>query len=259
MYNLFIVDDDYWMRNYLKESLKWETFGVRFAGDAGGSAEACEKLELIHVDILITDIKMPGMDGIQLSELVIKKNPDVRIILISSYKEFEYARRAIGLGIMDYIMKPVEEEILADIIKKAVDSLNKKRQAVDICLPTSGVAGEQLNGTSNKLLQDVFILINEHYHEEQSLEKIAAKINVHPVYLCRLFKKETGENLIQYIMRYRIEKAMKILCHQDKNISKVASMVGYESLRTFTRVFKKITQMTPGEYRRKIVDNQVNK
>lgn len=124
MYSLLVVDDDYWMRKYLKENINWSDYNVSLAGEAEDGEDALEKLSQLSIDILILDINLPGISGIELMEIVIKRYPHIKAILISGYKEFEYARRAVSLGVLDYILKPVEEEKLISIVSGAVNELN---------------------------------------------------------------------------------------------------------------------------------------
>lgn len=538
MYSLLVVDDDYWMRKHLKENIPWADYNILLSGEAEDGEEAMEKLSQLNIDILIVDINLPGISGIDLVEIVIKQYPHIKIILISGYKEFEYARRAVGLGVLDYVLKPFEEEKLISVVAKAikeldalkvntlkiekinriadisVELLRKKfyeeliskdndvmwvREKIDSlqlnldvddryavlileidnlnsaignmsieeiytlksgiieltgkilsnCLNaiiiesggpryaaivssgghgnisdfnnilmtegecvrksvlecfnhtvtigvgnicenifgtrrsyenagkilagkffagnnrlltalnnSGGEAGslsykgilkeiiegirkcdreivaellckfkaaiknktgndnnyikrtiihfieemldqsgksvldndlvfgdlninsiiygcetldeifiylesilnllinqvlEQRNNKTRNLVGDILKYIEENYSEDLYLDKIAAKVEMHPVYLCRVFKKETGENLIHYLMKFRIEKSKQLLCNPGIKIYEIALMVGYENMKTFSRIFKTVVGQTPKEFREKYI------
>lgn len=118
MIKVFLVEDEIVMREGIKNNIKWEQEGFEFVGEASDGELAYPLIQKTHPDILITDIKMPFMDGLELSRLVKHEMPDVKIIILSGYDEFEYAKEAISIGITDYLVKPIAGAQLLEAVKK---------------------------------------------------------------------------------------------------------------------------------------------
>jgi two-component system response regulator YesN len=107
MLKVFLVEDEVVVREGMKNNIHWEKEGFIFVGEASDGELAYPLIQKTRPDILITDIKMPFMDGLELSRLVKQEMPDVKIIVLSGYDEFEYAKEGISIGITDYLVKPI--------------------------------------------------------------------------------------------------------------------------------------------------------
>ena len=116
MLQLLIVDDSKWVREGLAKVIDWKSLNISVAGACSTAAKACEVFLNNRIDILLTDIKMVGMDGLELAEFVHLHYPDTRIILISAYKEFDYAYKAVQLGVAGYVLKPIVPEDLIQVM-----------------------------------------------------------------------------------------------------------------------------------------------
>lgn len=127
MYKVFLVEDEVIMRNGIKNNISWEAEGFSFVGEAGDGELALPLIKKHKPDILITDIKMPFMDGLELSKMVRQELPDTKIIFLSGYGEFDYARHAIQVGAADYLLKPVNAAMLLAAVHKVADQIDKER------------------------------------------------------------------------------------------------------------------------------------
>lgn len=125
MIKIMIVDDIPIFLEYLKGFINWEEYGFQICAQASNGKEAYEKIEECYPDVILTDITMPYMDGLELAELVMKQYPDISVILITGNNEFEYARKALKIGVCDYIVKPFEKEELLLSLLKLQDNINK--------------------------------------------------------------------------------------------------------------------------------------
>ena len=125
MVKVFLVEDEAIIRHGIRDNIDWASHGFEFAGEAGDGEYAYPLILKAQPDILVTDIKMPFMDGLELSRLVKKALPRTRIIVLSGYNEFEYAKEAIKIGISDYLLKPVSSAGLIDALKKAANGKNR--------------------------------------------------------------------------------------------------------------------------------------
>ena len=131
MVKVFLVEDEAIIRRGIRDNIDWASHGFEFAGEAGDGEYAYPLILKAQPDILVTDIKMPFMDGLELSRLVKKALPRTRIIVLSGYNEFEYAKEAIKIGISDYLLKPVSSAGLIDALKKAADEIMELLLAVN--------------------------------------------------------------------------------------------------------------------------------
>lgn len=128
MLKIFLVEDEIIIRQGIKCNINWEEEGYIFIGEASDGELAYPMIRELRPDIVITDIKMPFLDGIQLSKLVKKEMPDIRIIILSGYEEFEYAKEAINIGVEEYLLKPVDKNILLEAIKKVDKAIQEERE-----------------------------------------------------------------------------------------------------------------------------------
>lgn len=126
MVKLFLAEDEIVMREGIKKHIDWEGEGISFVGEAGDGELAYPMILNLKPDILITDIKMPFMDGLQLSELVKKELPDIHIIILSGYDEFSYAQKAVSLGVSEYLLKPIAPAKLLSAVRKAAEEIEKE-------------------------------------------------------------------------------------------------------------------------------------
>lgn len=128
MQKVFLVEDEIVMREGIKNNIAWESEGFLFVGEASDGELAYPMIKATKPDILITDIKMPFMDGLELSRMVKKEFPNIKIIILSGYNEFDYAKQAINIGVTDYLLKPISSSKLIEAIKKVREIINKETQ-----------------------------------------------------------------------------------------------------------------------------------
>ena len=124
---VLIVDDEYLIRNLLRMRVDWQQQGMHIVGEASNAAEALEQVELLHPDIVFTDIYMPSMDGIELSGLILERYPSVKIVVVTGHDEFEYARQSVKLGISDFILKPIRATELLQVTTKLRAAIEQER------------------------------------------------------------------------------------------------------------------------------------
>lgn len=234
--NIVLVDDEPKIRQGMARLIsKREGWNVDKTFD--NAKEAVEYLEESQIDVLITDIRMPGQSGLEMIEAIRMTHPDLAIIILSGYTEFTYAQKAISLGVIRYLTKPTNPKELIEIleyVEKQIDYQEIKIVELE---------------NSNILVEKAMEYVAKNYNKKISLKVIAEEMFISPNYLCRLFKQETGINLVEYITQYRIEQAKKYLKNIELRVAEVAEMVGYHDTKYFSSSFKKITGMTPVEYR----------
>ena len=128
MLKVFLVEDEVVMRKGIKNNIPWEKEGFVFVGEASDGELAYPLIKKTKPDILITDIKMPFMDGLELSSIVKKEMPNTKIIILSGYGEFDYAKQAISIGVTDYLLKPISSAKLLESIKEVAAVIEKEQE-----------------------------------------------------------------------------------------------------------------------------------
>ncbi len=127
MLRVFLVEDESIIRETLRDTVPWAQYGYTFAGEAGDGEMALPLIRQLKPDVLITDIRMPFMDGLALSELVRREFPEMKIIIISGYDDFEYARQAISIGVDQYLLKPITKKALLDVLEELKKKIEGER------------------------------------------------------------------------------------------------------------------------------------
>lgn len=211
---------------------------------------AFDNIESLKPDIVLTDIKMPIMDGLDLARKVFQEQLDTDMIIISGYSEFEYARRAIKYGVVDYILKPIDKKELIEIL----NSIKQNKSSNSI--PETYTKDADFKSIA-EIIQEMKEYIIENYDKDISLEKLAKnKYYINYSYLSRVFKEKTGLSFTKYIIKVRMEKAREYIENDNCiSVSEVALKVGYNDVSNFIQIFKKYYGYTPGTCSKKIYDN----
>lgn len=265
MYNVLIADDEQYICSLLKRLIPWETFKLNLVGTVNSGEQVLEVISDRKVDILLTDIRMPGIDGIMLLERLSEKYPGIQVIIISGYDDFLYAQKAVRFGAVEYVLKPVEAEVLSHALRSAIQRLDhakqnseyvsKLKREISILQQTatnqdmdSNEAMDDLENCHRAVLKSIKY-IEENYNQDISMEEAAGAVFMNPAYFSQLFKREVGIGFKEYLTNYRIEKAKLLLKQPFLKINDVANLVGYRDIGYFGRIFKARTGYTPSEYK----------
>jgi YesN/AraC family two-component response regulator len=204
---------------------------------------------------------MPFMNGLELAERLYAEELGSKVIILTGYKDFEYAQAAIKFGVIDFLLKPCPEEEVCRAIARARQTVlaSKGRQQ-----PERKSSGEaRMDGSEAKLehelpsnarsetaIQRALQYINENYMEKCSLQEVASIVYLNPKYFSLLFKRETGESFVNHVNNIRLEQAAFLLNNTDWKVTRVATTVGYDDPNYFITLFRKKYNLTPGEYRK---------
>ena len=364
MVKVFLVEDEAIIRRGIKKNVEWEKNGFTFVGEAGDVEYAYPQILKTEPDILITDIKMPFMDGLELSRLVKKALPDTKIIILSGYNEFDYAKEAITIGISEYLLKPVTAASLTAVLRKVREEIREEKEKSRL-LERYFVSYEQYNefldktdytGVNRKLIEDFLKLgsageeglfvdeyfaavgennykslllrqymtidifycaqeffkglhvsteelapefgdikyipkiagsveetmhylkklfetalserdkvsgnrygslidtakqyLKEHFESNEiSLNTVAAEVGVSSSYFSSIFKQETGQSFVEYLTKLRIDKACELLRCTTLRSAEIGERVGYNDPHYFSATFKKVTGVSPKDYK----------
>ncbi|WP_339225037.1 response regulator [Paenibacillus sp. FSL H8-0332] len=262
---VLIVDDEYYFRQLLIRLVDWEAAGFEVAAEADDGSAALQIIGEQSIDLIITDIEMPNMNGLEFIGEVRKLNSAAKLIFITSYDNFSYAQQAISLGADHYLLKPVDEDAVERALHTIRTQLTEKWEAEryinrlrikagDVQEPQAGDARAQKRQSSGTaLIGKTIAYVTAHYAEDTlSLQSTASALFVNPSYLSHAFKKETGESFVEYVTNVRLGEAMKLLSQGASEeeapapkIATIARQVGYKDPFYFSKCFKKRYGMTP--------------
>lgn len=242
MYKAIIVDDMTLVRDAIRLLAQWDTFGIEKIFEADNAQNALEIICHEQPDIIITDMKMPVMDGTQLLKKIEELQIKSKIIVISGFSDYKYTRLAIQAGVIDYILKPIDPQDLNNALAAAVTALETESE-------TSISNGTETSSIKNKVICDVIAYIDIHYLSDITLTDIAEHFFLSKEHLSRLFKKETGQNLFSYIMQLKLTEAKRLLQTTDLTLDDIAYHLSFSNGNYFSKVFKKNCGLSPSEYR----------
>lgn len=246
MFNIMIVDDEELERKALKVILK-ELKEVNIIAEACNGREAIEFDKKYNPDLIIMDVKMPGFDGCKAAEIIKANNKERIIIMVTAHDDFELVRKALVLGVNDYILKPVRPREIINIVNNIIVNykINNKGENTD----NKSIIEEYKEEISP--IDKALKYIDENFKDNINLNTIADKCNLSSCYFSKLFKREVGVNFSQYLKNKKIQHAKKLLKTTEIPILNIAIDLGFEDCGYFIRVFKNIEGITPKKYREK--------
>jgi two-component system response regulator YesN len=255
---LLIVDDELEIREGMNRSVPWAENGITVIGTAANGREALRLIETMNPDIVLLDIIMPLMNGLEVLDHLpgIKRTPE--IIILSGHDDFKYCQHALRHGAADYLLKPCHpQEILAVInnLKRQILAFEAQSGQPQHLVAQSSQNINQireqqpLHKHSWKVVKHAVEYMENHFTENLNLEKVAQTVFVSPGYLSTLFKQELQRNFVDYLHEIRIRKAKELLANIHLKIYEVAIRVGYKDAKYFSQVFKKLTGLAPNQYR----------
>lgn len=264
---LLAVDDEPIICKGILELIEWERYGFKTMDYRTGSKQALEAARQHQYDLVITDIRMPEISGLELIGMMKEQELCDNFIIISGYAEFEYARTAIEYGVHDYLIKPVSCEKLTAIVEKITNYISgigrnlqnqnaviakKDLQKIEQSTGEPGHAGmiNYSNIHRKRLIEDILNYTHDNFDKDISLASISKVFYINPVYLGQQFINGVGMKFSEYLNIYRINKAVELLTADDCMVYEICKAIGYNDLNYFYRVFKKTTGQTPAEYRK---------
>ena len=256
MYKVLIVEDEDIIRKGLLFMVNWQEADCVVVGEAVDGLEGLEKIRETNPDIVVVDINMPVKDGLSMLEDSIEEY-GYDAVIVSGYSDFEYARRAIRLGVTEYLLKPVNFNELYDALRKIKDKqqaaarLRHELKQLDMEKRKLGILDEPETGDSaegNRHVEYMMDCIRNHYSSHLSLTDISEQCGMSCTYLNSKFKSFTGYTFNDYLNRYRMQKAVDLLKENKYKVYEIADLVGFSDYKYFIKVFKKYVGCSPVKF-----------
>ena len=265
MIRLLIADDEQLEREALVDMVNrrfMEQEVVLHVAENG--RKAADTAILWEADLILMDIEMPGMNGLDAARAVMSQRPDCRVIFVTAYSLFQYAHEAVHLGACDYLLKPVDPDELEASIRRAIRQIETERklhalapmpQEPEAPAPGADAAPREESGNNQAALVMAHVrrYLEDNYMFDISLDSVGEILHISPAYLSAQFKKYQKMNFLDCLTELRINAAKELLSDPFRSSAEVASMVGYEDASYFARAFKKRTGVTPTQYRKQAV------
>ncbi|MGN7764229.1 response regulator [Paenibacillus sp. 22594] len=263
MWKVLLVEDEVFVRESVREIIAWEELGFTVSGEAGNGAEALDMIRQDVPDLVITDIIMPEMDGVELLRKTREEGYTSRFVMLTCMGDFEYVRQAMEYGASNYILKlSMSVNSLRETLSKISNELLKDKDNRGI--PSAAVqvtSGRDKRNpkellpllheevTSHPEIQKILQYIHAHYPEDITVKSMSVYVMMGENYVSTLFKKKTGQTLIHYLHLVRVNQAIQYLCHSDLPVYEIGNRVGFVNDNYFIKIFKRLTLQTPSQFR----------
>lgn len=251
MIKILIADDEQFERAMMAEIVDSRFPHEAQCRMAENGRRAVDVASLWEADIILMDIEMPGINGIDAAKQILALRPDCKIIFVTAYSLFTYAHEAVKLGACDYILKPIDPDDVEQAVRRAAAQAESHRQLRAMAPEGASFREEETYDKTTALMGKVIKYLQHNYMRyDISLDSVSAIVNMNSSYFSTQFKRAFDVNFVDYLTDLRISAAKELLSDPLRPAAEVAGMVGYESANYFARAFKKRTGMTPTEYRR---------
>lgn len=236
---LVIVDDEKLAADTLAQGYPWEDYGFTDVKAYYDGEQAWQDLKQGDTDLMLCDIEMPLLDGLELQRRVVECQLSTRTILLTCHADFRYAQQALRLGVTDYLLKPVEEAELKEVVSQAAAELRMQ-----------GIKSSHQKRELPQALRDACQYIDQHLSEDLGREEVARAVFLHPDYLNRIFKKELNVSLTHYILEEKMKRAQELLQTTNLSVTEIGGTVGFTNMSAFSYAFRRSTGRTPTSYRK---------
>ena len=249
MIRVLLIEDEDLIREGLRLTTPWQEWGMEVVGEAADGENGMKKILELKPDIVITDVKMPKMSGLEMIEQL-RGQASCEYIILSGYDEFALVKQAIHLDVQEYLLKPVDDEELRMVMEQAAQKVRSKRVMNRRLAKYQEEEKEYSMDARN--IQDKYLdrakeILKERYRENLTLKSVADALFISDSYLGKLFKNRTGYTFLEMLTFYRIRAAVEYLQNTDKKVYEIAYAIGYNDSKYFSRVFQRVTGMKPME------------
>lgn len=254
---LLIADDEPLIRRGIKKLVNLSEIGIEEVYEADNGEETLQLFEQYHPEIVLLDINMPRVDGLTVAKEIKSLSPETKIAMLTGYNYFDYAQKAIRIGVEDYILKPVSKKEITEIIAKLAHSYQEERKQQTIQKVFQQKVEVIQENSKNDYHSNMKRYMEENYTDSQfSLGVLAEKLNLSSGYLSILFKKTFGIPFQDYLLQLRMEKAKLLLLTTHLKNYEIAEQIGFEDVNYFSLKFKKYFRLSPKQYKEMVLKNE---
>jgi YesN/AraC family two-component response regulator len=269
MYKVAIIDDEPIIVMGISSMIKWDQFNCRIVATANDGIEGAQIIRKNLPNIVITDIAMPDMDGLTMIAGLKSEYPHMEVSILTGYRKFEYAQKAINLGVTRFLLKPSNMEELEEAITAMVHNLQAEnimpeqtteenpREDKQDETASCFTCHELDNEASNFIVNNAVKYLEKNYPHKITLSEVAEKTYVSQWHLSKLLNRHLGQNFSEILNNIRIKEAQKLLKNPSLRIGDIAEMVGFVDIAHFSRVFKKNIGISANEYRNTISQKDI--
>ncbi len=246
MYKVVIIDDEPIIVEGLSKAVHWEKWDCQVAATAENGQSGIEIIKRENPDILFSDIRMPGMDGLSMIAALKSEHPHMQIAILTGFRDFEYAREAIRLGVTRFLLKPSKMEELEEAVQVMVQNLSHRKENTE---GEKEEGGPEAAAAGSFIAQNAVKYIEENYMEKLKLSDVADHVYVSQWHLSKILNQHVEKSFSDILNHARIEKAKELLREPSLRIGDIAEKVGFLDMAHFSRVFKKHTGVSANEFR----------
>ncbi|HWR39526.1 MAG TPA: response regulator [Patescibacteria group bacterium] len=248
MFKLLLVDDERWVRTALRRMIEKTGLPLQVVRECSDGEEAIAYLEQSKVDLVISDIRMPGLNGLALVKELNRRGLVQDVIIISVHDDFRYAQEALRENVIDYLVKPVELPELIRTLGKWLDGKKARNNTVEVSDKTSPFHLSPI--------EQVLLYLQQATPGRATLSEAARRVHLNPSYLSQLFKQQMNINFVDYVTEMRMKEARTLLTTSTMKIAEIVEQLGYCDISSFSNSFKKTVGCSPSEYRKKTTREQ---
>lgn len=256
MYKMMIIDDEIIVAEGIRDTIPWKKYQVDAGAIADNGLTALSLCRTYHPDIILVDIQMPGMNGLDFIEKAQKILPNAVFIIISAYEKFSFAQRALELGVRFYLVKPIQEADIIDKVKKCI-LLLQSRISLHSSDNMSSMHTNKEDDFCRTVIREACSFIETRPFKDISLTDVADHVSLSTSYFSTLFKQEMNISFIDYVKKIKIERACHLLKKTNLKVYEICDILDYKSVQYFTTFFKEYMGMTPMEYRENITESPI--
>lgn len=243
MYKTLIIDDEQAVHTVIRKLGKWQELGLEEPRSARNGSEGLAMMRELHPDIVFVDMNMPVMSGTSFLQAASEEFPGVKLIVVSGYDDFRYAKSALQADALDYLLKPLAADELNKVLSRAAELLDRERGKM------VQKADDGHTYTAETLPSAIRDYIDRNYMNDITLDSLSASFYFTKEYLSRLFKKAYGTGIYEYVLEVRMKRAEQLLEDPSVQIQQIAQQLGYSDSNYFSKAFRTYAGISPSDYR----------
>ena len=241
MYRVVLIDDETIIVEGLRRVIRWADYNCEVVGTAGDARQGGELIRRQRPHIVITDIHMPGQDGLSMLAGLRSEFPDMQVTVLTGYRDFTYAQEAIRLGVTRFLLKPSKMDEIKEALQTMVGRLEK--------LPVEQMETEHPQNAGSFIVNQAMAYMEKNYRQKLTLQAVADQCYVSQWHLSKLLNRYADKSFYDILNTIRVNAAKELLADPKLKIGNIGEMVGYADTAHFARTFKKLEGMSANEYR----------